>query len=111
MGNSGEVSRSEERSALALVGGNSGPSRSSHLARCYGECVCVGLHKATTMTPFEGKDRRSRQNGWLGTRVRESQMTFVCVRVATSSEVVHRGHRDDRGARECIQEDSESKQI
>ena len=41
--------------------------------------------------------RRSRQNGWLGTRVRESQMTCVCVRVTTSSEVVHRRHRDDRG--------------
>ena len=41
--------------------------------------------------------RRSRQNGWLGTRVRESQMTCVRVRVTTSSEVVHRRHRDDRG--------------
>jgi len=68
--------------------------------------------------------RRNRQDGWLGTRVRESrngnrilstevykvyrqdkrvresQMTCVCVRVTTSSEIVHRGHRDDRGARE-----------
>ena len=40
--------------------------------------------------------RRSRQNGWLGTRVRESQMTCVCVRVTTSSEVVHRKHRDEK---------------
>ena len=42
--------------------------------------------------------RRSRQNGWLGTRVREHQMTCVCVRVTTSTEVVHRNHRDRRGA-------------
>ena len=40
--------------------------------------------------------RRSRQNGWLGTRVRESQMTCVRVRVTTSSEVVHRRHRDEK---------------
>ena len=41
--------------------------------------------------------RRSRQKGRLGTCVRESQMTCVRVRVTTSSEVVHRRHRDDRG--------------
>ena len=40
--------------------------------------------------------RRSRQDGWLGTRVRESQMTCVRVRVTTSSEVVHRRHRDEK---------------
>ena len=40
--------------------------------------------------------RRSRQNGWLGTCVRESQMTCVRVRVTTSSEVVHRRHRDEK---------------
>ena len=33
---------------------------------------------------------------WVGTRVRESQMTCVCVRVTTSSEVVHRRHRDEK---------------
>ena len=42
--------------------------------------------------------RRSRQNGWLGTRVRESQMTCACVRLTTSTEVVHRNHKDRRGA-------------
>ena len=42
--------------------------------------------------------RRSRQNGWLGTRVRESQMTCACVRLTTSTEVVHRNHRDRRAA-------------
>ena len=42
--------------------------------------------------------RRSRQNGWLGTRVRESQMTCACVRLTTSTEVVHRKHRDRKGS-------------
>ena len=32
----------------------------------------------------------------VGTRVRESQMTCACVRVTTSSEVVHRKHRDEK---------------
>ena len=40
--------------------------------------------------PPRNSHRRSRQDGWLGTRVRESQMTCACVRV-------HRRHRDDRG--------------
>ena len=33
----------------------------------------------------------------VGTRVRESQMTCVCVGVTTSPEVGIRRHRDDRG--------------
>ena len=63
-----------------------------------------GSELATTENPkgeqtnlIAKRARRSRQNGWLGTRVRESQMTCVRVRVTTSSEVVHRRHRDDRG--------------
>ena len=54
--------------------------------------------------------RRSRQNGWLGTRVREPQMTCACVRV-TTSEVVHRKHKDRKGSELATSENPKGEQI
>ena len=79
-----------ERVTLSLERGYKGYSRT--ISRDLPEVV------RQEMVRDNEADRRSRQNGWLGTRVRESQMTCACVRLTTSTEVVHRNHKDRRGA-------------
>ena len=46
----------------------------------------------------------------VGTRVRESQMTCACVRV-TTSEVVHRKHKDRKGSELATSENPKGEQI